>query len=102
AMSSRNAYLNAGERAAAPQLYAILTDMAKDLAASREIGETQQKGLARLENVGFQIDYLEVRDAETLTPVGPAIEKPARLLAAVYLGKVRLIDNVAVTPPPAH
>ncbi len=102
AMSSRNVYLNAGERAAAPQLYAILTDMAKDLAAGREIGETQQKGLGRLENVGFQIDYLEVRDAEALTPVGPAIEKPARLLAAVYLGKVRLIDNVAVTPPPAH
>jgi pantoate--beta-alanine ligase len=102
AMSSRNAYLNTEERAAAPQLYAILKDMAKDLAAGRAIEETVQKGSGRLEGAGFRIDYVEVRDAETLTPAGPAIERPARLLAAVYLGKVRLIDNVAVASPPAH
>ncbi len=99
AMSSRNVYLNAEERAAAPQLYAILMDMAKDLAAGRALEETSQKGSGRLESAGFRIDYVEVRDAETLTPVGPVLEKPARLLAAVYLGKVRLIDNVAVAPP---
>ena len=99
AMSSRNVHLNIPERAAAPQLYTILSDMAKDLGTGRQIEETVQKGSGRLESQGFRIDYLEVRDAETLTPVGPAIEKPARLLAAVHIGNVRLIDNVAVAPP---
>ena len=52
------------------------------------------------ESAGFRIDYLEVRDAETLTPLGPMADRPARLLAAVYLGKVRLIDNVPVAAAP--
>ena len=44
AMSSRNVYLNTQERVAAPQLYAVLKDMAKDLSAGREVEETVQKG----------------------------------------------------------
>ena len=99
AMSSRNVYLNTQERVAAPHLYAVLQDMAKDLSAGREIEETVQKGFGRLEKQGFRVDYLEVRDAETLTPVEHPLENPARLLAAVYLGQVRLIDNVAILPP---
>lgn len=102
AMSSRNVYLDTQERVAAPHLYAVLKDMAKDLSAGREIEETVQKGWGRLEKQGFRVDYLEVRDAETLTPAEHRLEKPARLLAAVYLGQVRLIDNVAVLPPGVH
>ena len=102
AMSSRNVYLNTEERVAAPHLYAVLKDMAKDLSAGREVEETVQKGWGRLEKQGFRVDYLEVRDAETLTPAEHPLEKPARLLAAVYLGQVRLIDNIAVPPPGAH
>jgi pantoate--beta-alanine ligase len=102
AMSSRNVYLNTQERVAAPHVYAVLKDMAKDLSAGREVEETVQKGWGRLEKQGFRVDYLEVRDAETLTPAGHPLDKPARLLAAVYLGQVRLIDNIAVSPPGAH
>jgi pantoate--beta-alanine ligase len=102
AMSSRNVYLNAQERVAAPHLYGVLQDMARDLAAGREMDETVKKGLARLEKHGFRVDYLEVRDAENLTPAVYPLWKPVRLLAAAYLGKVRLIDNVAVPPAGAH
>ncbi len=102
AMSSRNAYLNAQERVAAPHLYGILKDMAKDLAAGRGIEETVKKGHGRLENHGFQVDYLEVRDAESLTPAQLPLWKPARLLAAANLGKVRLIDNIAIPVPGTH
>ncbi len=98
AMSSRNVYLDAEERAIAPQLYAVLVDMAQDLAAGRAVEETVDKGVGRLESVGFRVDYLEVRDAELLMPTGSTVEKPARLLAAAYLGKVRLIDNIAIVP----
>jgi len=99
AMSSGNVYLDANERAAAPLLYAVLADMAADLPAGREIEDTVRQGWVRLENAGFRIDYLEVRDSQTLTPFETSISAPARLLAAVFLGRVRLIDNVPVAPP---
>jgi pantoate--beta-alanine ligase len=98
AMSSRNVYLDPAGRSIAPQLYAVLSDMAQDLSSGRSIEETVRPGSTRLENAGFRIDYLQVRDSETLIPVETAVETPARLLAAVYLGRVRLIDNVAVVP----
>ncbi len=102
AMSSRNVYLDAQDRVTAPHLYGVLQDMAGDLAAGREMDETVKKGLARLEKHGFRVDYLEVRDAENLTPAVYPLWKPVRLLAAAYLGKVRLIDNMAVPSPGAH
>jgi pantoate--beta-alanine ligase len=46
---------------------------------------------------GFtKIDYIELRDAETLAPFAPRSGRKGRILAAVWLGKTRLIDNVAV------
>jgi pantoate--beta-alanine ligase len=98
AMSSRNVYLDANERAAAPLLHAVLADMSTDLSSGRVIEDTVHQGWARLENAGFRIDYLEIRDSETLMPFETSIETPARLLAAVFLGRVRLIDNVPVAP----
>lgn len=97
AMSSRNVYLDPQERAVAPQLYAVLKDMRADLAAGRPIAETIENGAVRLESAGFSIDYLQVRDGDTLLPLeGSHPEGPARILAAVYLGNTRLIDNVGV------
>ena len=56
------------------------------------------EGTAALAAAGFgPVQYLEVRDAQTLAPVARA-EREARLLVAAYLGKTRLIDNVAVVP----
>ncbi|MBT3069664.1 pantoate--beta-alanine ligase [Rhodomicrobium sp. Az07] len=98
AMSSRNVYLNAGERGLAPQLHAVMADMAFDLVAERDVEETLAQGRARLESAGFRVDYLEIRDAETLLPLEGIVRQPARVLAAVYLGRVRLIDNFAVIP----
>jgi pantoate--beta-alanine ligase len=98
AMSSRNVYLDAAERALAPQLYAVLSEMRGDLASGRAAVDTLRLGMSRLEKSGFRIDYLELRDSETLLPLEATVETPARLLAAAYLGPVRLIDNVAVAP----
>ncbi len=98
AMSSRNVYLDAGERAVAPQLYGVMSDMAHDLSLGRAVEDTVRQGWVRLESSGFGIDYLEIRDGATLMPIGPSVDAPARLLAAVYLGKVRLIDNIAIVP----
>ncbi len=73
--------------------------MARDLGAGRAIEETSGQAVVRLEKAGFRIDYIAVRDSETLMPIETAVvETPARLLAAVFLGRVRLIDNVAVIP----
>jgi pantoate--beta-alanine ligase len=98
ALSSRNVYLTEGERSIAPLLYAVLNDMAEDLAAGREIEDAILQGRFRLEQSGFRIDYLQVRSADTLTPFDDIVTGPARALAAVYLGRTRLIDNVAVVP----
>jgi pantoate--beta-alanine ligase len=102
ALSSRNVYLDAGERGLAPLLNAVLVDVAADLSSGRHIQDSLSQGVARLEGSGFKIDYFELRDAETLMPVESLGATPARLLAAVYLGRVRLIDNVAVVPPAKH
>jgi pantoate--beta-alanine ligase len=98
AMSSRNVYLDPEERGLAPQLYSILVDMQDDLVSGRLVEDTLHHGATRLESSGFQIDYLDVRDSETLMPIEEEVETPARILAAVYLGQTRLIDNVAVVP----
>jgi len=95
-MSSRNVYLDARERSVAPQLYAVLRDVAADLSSGRPVRESMTQGKVRLEHAGFRIDYLELRDGDTLMPVEDFPHARARLLAAVYLGSVRLIDNVEV------
>ncbi len=89
ALSSRNAYLSADERRIAPLLYKAITDVAR----GTDPAEVSQ----RLLSVGFtKIDYITVRDASTLAPYDTKSGHPGRVLAAVWLGKTRLIDNVAV------
>ncbi len=97
AMSSRNAYLSEAQRLnVAPQLNLVLKDVAAELAAGAYIDETLEHGRARLEAAGFKVDYLDVRRAEDLTHFEGEIDAPARVLAAVYLGQTRLIDNMPV------
>ncbi|OHC74177.1 MAG: pantoate--beta-alanine ligase [Rhodospirillales bacterium RIFCSPLOWO2_12_FULL_58_28] len=96
AMSSRNAYLTAKERLIAPALYAVLTSVAGNVADGAAIDDQTALGRLRLIEAGFAaVDYLEVRDAETLA-AAEVPGHPARALAAVRLGKTRLIDNVAL------
>ncbi|AWJ85058.1 pantoate--beta-alanine ligase [Azospirillum sp. TSH58] len=98
AMSSRNAYLSADERARAPELNRALRDAASALAGGAEAATVLEAVRARITAAGFgSIDYVELRDADTLAPVTRA-ERPARLLAAAWMGKARLIDNVPVLP----
>lgn len=95
ALSSRNRYLSAAERAAAPRLHAVLTEIAERLRGGEPAAPLEAEGMAALGAAGFApVQYLSVRDAETLEPVA-RLTRPARVLGAAYLGRTRLIDNVA-------
>jgi len=96
AMSSRNAYLTAAERAAAPTLFRTLSAVAEAVRGGADPVERTAWAKGELKAAGFgRIDYVEVRNGETLEPVAAGGE-PARVLAAAFLGRARLIDNVAV------
>ena len=96
ALSSRNAYLTAEERAVAPKLHASLQNVAAELRRGAEPDDVLAQAGHSLQALGFRVDYLELRNAETLTPVTKPGSSPARLLAAAWLGRTRLIDNIAV------
>lgn len=100
AMSSRNAYLTPAERKIAPALFAALTELATSVAEGADIKAATDKAKRSILAAGFaKIDYVTVRDAETLNDAEKATARPLRVLAAVHLGKTRLIDNVAVPRP---
>ena len=97
ALSSRNQYLDADERKIAPKLYAILQQTSNHIRSGADVKD--MLGLAEKEIIaaGFtKIDYIELREEESLMPVVNFSEETARLLTAVWLGKTRLIDNVRV------
>ena len=96
ALSSRNAYLSDSERKAARALPRALGEAAQALANGSDSAEVLARARERLEAAGFDpIDYVELRDADTLEPLD-RVERPARLLAAARMGRTRLIDNVPV------
>ena len=96
ALSSRNAFLSPAERRTAPLLNRVLVSTAEALAGGAAAAPLLAEGVGELARAGFgPVQYLELRDAETLLPLARA-SRPGRLLAAAYLGKTRLIDNVAV------
>ncbi len=93
ALSSRNAYLSPPERALAPILHRTIRQVALELEQGCGADAAAEAGRFKLEAAGFRVDYVAVRDPDTLKPLhGPV--KAARVLAAVHLGKTRLIDNV--------
>jgi pantoate--beta-alanine ligase len=101
ALSSRNAYLDPTQRARAPRMHQVLAEAAASLHAGDPVERVQPAALSALEASGFdRVDYLEVRNADTLEPPGDGpITRAVRVLAAVRLGRTRLIDNVAAEPP---
>jgi len=96
ALSSRNAYLDEDERRAAPALYQTIRAAAEKVAAGEDPAGAEAWGRDALEKAGFDpVDYVAVRDAETLLD-SRFPGRPARVLAAARLGRARLIDNVPV------
>ena len=98
ALSSRNAYLAADERRIAPALHATIAAVARSAAAGADPAEAEAKAAQGLLAAGFtRVDYVAVRDADTLA-AWPGPTRPGRVLAAAWLGRTRLIDNVEVVP----
>jgi pantoate--beta-alanine ligase len=98
ALSSRNAYLSAAERNTAPILHQVLAEAAASLANGEGCDAVASAGRFKLEGKGFRVDYVAVRDPETLAPLFGPIRGPARVMAAAFLGTTRLIDNVPTAP----
>ena len=99
ALSSRNVYLSPAERMRAKRLNLILRDLAHAPEEGERAGTALDHARILANSVFDGVDYLDVRDAETLEDTGPGIlDRPARVLAAVRLGRTRLIDNVAANP----
>lgn len=96
AMSSRNVYLSAEERRAAPTLYRAMTDCAARLRSGQSIEAVMVDGADTIAAAGFRLDYFEIRHAETLAPIASTEAGPMRILVAARLGTTRLIDNIAV------
>ncbi|MEP6960855.1 MAG: pantoate--beta-alanine ligase [Acidobacteriota bacterium] len=95
ALSSRNRLLTSEERKVAPALYrALLAACGKISAGSKDAAEVRAAALDLLAGTPeIRVQYLEVADAATMRPV-VKVAGPVRVAAAVWLGKVRLIDNV--------
>lgn len=99
ALSSRNVHLSPEERTIAPQLAAILVATAKELSTLAEARFVLEAAKASMIAAGFrEVEYLELRSEADLSPLKRA-DRPARLLAAAWLGETRLIDNVVAPPP---
>jgi pantoate--beta-alanine ligase len=96
AMSSRNAYLSADERRIAARLNHIMRDAIRAVRNGEAIANVEAEACRHIVAAGFtSVDYLAIRDAQTLQPIAN-LARPARILAAAWLGKTRLIDNMAV------
>ncbi|EXL09023.1 hypothetical protein BG36_23820 [Aquamicrobium defluvii] len=95
AMSSRNAYLDAGQLAIARQMNVILYSAAAAIAEGADPDKETASASRALLDAGFSnVDYVAVRESGSLGPWQPETE--GRLLAAAWLGSTRLIDNVAI------
>lgn len=97
ALSSRNGYLAPNERAEAPRLYALLQDAQQRLTAGeRNFQRIELESMALLSRNGWTPQYIAVRRRADLQ-VPAAADRELVVLAAAYLGKTRLIDNIEVT-----
>lgn len=96
ALSSRNAYLSPEERQTATAISRVMRQAAEAIRAGGPVEAALTEGRTALTEAGFRVDYLVVRNAETLAELADAAVEPRRMLAAAWLGKTRLIDNIAV------
>ncbi|WP_025029230.1 pantoate--beta-alanine ligase [Nitratireductor aquibiodomus] len=98
ALSSRNMRLTTAQRRIAPTIADVLLKSAAHLATGGDAASVLEAARNALQKAGFdRVEYFELRDAESLEPLQHA-DRPARLLAAAWLGETRLIDNVPVVP----
>lgn len=98
AMSSRNGYLTPGERERAPALYRVLSDAADGLRSGRAVEAVEAAARERLAEAGLRPDYVSVRSAVDLSVPRPEDDRLV-VLAAAYLGRARLIDNLQLIRP---
>jgi pantoate--beta-alanine ligase len=99
AMSSRNAYLSDEQRAIAPGLYQTMRTAANELCQEgvQRAGAVAERAKVRLITLGFEsVDYLEFRDDQLALPDPGADARDLRLIAAAWLGRAQLTDNVLV------
>ena len=97
ALSSRNIYLSAEERRIAANLARVLRTISMALARDpTAIAREIALGSAALQQAGFAVEYLEIRESETLAAVTSEATTSSRVFAAVRLGKTRLIDNMPI------
>lgn len=97
ALSSRNVYLSPAQRQQALAIPRTLNAVAARLADGSDAGPHLAWGVDELLRGGFDsVDYLELCDAEELTPLAHVGGRPARLIVAARIGKTRLLDNIAV------
>ncbi len=94
AMSSRNRYLSPQDRATAPIIHRLIIDIAAQVRAGGAVEKATGDAKVALEQAGFKVDYVELRDAETLTGWDSNSQRSPRVLVAAWLGKTRLIDNL--------
>jgi len=96
AMSSRNGYLSDAERIQATQLHGTLTDVRAAVGRGERDFEALAATAARhLKMAGWRVDYIAVRDADTLQAPTPASRRLV-VLGAAWLGRTRLIDNLEI------
>lgn len=101
ALSSRNVRLSPAERAIAPRLAEVLVAAARRIAAGAPVAGVLDEAGRAIAAAGFdRVEYLELRAEDDLAPLD-GLRRPARLLAAAWLGDTRLIDNVEVAVPDA-
>ena len=98
ALSSRNAYLSGAELEIARRLNGVLAEAAIKAGDRRPLAAVERDAYAGLLKAGFErVDYVAVRRADNLAAfANGVVDGPARILAAAWLGKTRLIDNMAI------
>jgi len=98
AMSSRNAYLPAKERAEAPEIHKALSTARKlyhqGMDEAEKLCQAVSTQLNKSIESDFKIEYIEIYDSNNLTRIENKISTKATILIAVHLGKTRLIDNL--------
>lgn len=96
AMSSRNRYLSAAERALVPAIHHEMQKAASAIRNAVPIMSAVAAAQMAIVQAGFELDYLEVRHADSLVPVQSMGDGPLRMILAARLGSTRLIDNIAI------
>jgi pantoate--beta-alanine ligase len=97
AMSSRNQYLQGGERETATRIYQTLNFMRDAARQGLPLAGIEDEATSRLEASGFTVDYTEIRRADLSKPRNP-VEQGLVALIAARLGRTRLIDNLEFDP----